>query len=291
MLMKKNYKEYTKKIILILIGNTIYALAVTSFILPSGLITGGSTGLALLFYHQLGIPIAVFVSIFNIAMFTLGAIVLGKAFTLTTLISTFYFPFILGLLQRVPQLQDMTSDRLLSALYAGIMIGVSIGIVIKAGASTGGMDIPPLVLKKKFGIPVSVALYGFDFVILLSQMLFADKEQVLYGILLVLTYTVVLDKVLLVGQARTQVKIVSEKYREINRMIIDRLDRGSTLIHAETGYYHKESLVVLTVISNRELPRLNELVLSVDPKAFMIISRVNEVKGRGFTMEKVYKDS
>lgn len=289
--MKKSYREYIIKVILVLIGNTLYALAVTSFILPNSLITGGSTGLALLFSHQLGIPVTIFVSIFNIAMFILGAMVLGKAFTLTTLISTFYFPFILGILQQVPQLRSMTSDRLLSALYAGIMIGVSIGIVIKAGASTGGMDIPPLVLNKKFGIPVSVSLYGFDFVILLSQMLFADKEQVLYGILLVLTYTVVLDKVLLVGQARTQVKIVSEKYLEINRMIISQLDRGSTLIHAETGYSHNESMVVLTVISNRELPRLNELVLSLDPKAFMIISRVNEVKGRGFTMEKVYRDS
>lgn len=246
--------------------------------------------MALLAYHQLGIPITIFVAVFNLAMFALGAAILGKTFLLTTLISTFYYPFILGILQKVPQLQDLTSDRMLSALYAGIMIGISIGIVIKAGASTGGMDIPPLVLNKKLGFPVSVSLYAFDFIILLSQMLFANKEQVLYGILLVLTYTVVLDKVLLVGQARTQVKIISEKYQEINRMIIDRLDRGSTLIHAETGYYHNESLVVLTVISNRELPKLNELVLSVDPKAFMIVSRVNEVKGRGFTMEKVYKE-
>jgi uncharacterized membrane-anchored protein YitT (DUF2179 family) len=288
--MNKSYKVYIKKIAWILAGNTIYALAVTSFILPSGLITGGSTGLALLAYHQLGIPITIFVAVFNLAMFALGAAILGKTFLLTTLISTFYYPFILGILQKVPQLQDLTSDRMLSALYAGIMIGISIGIVIKAGASTGGMDIPPLVLNKKLGFPVSVSLYAFDFIILLSQMLFANKEQVLYGILLVLTYTVVLDKVLLVGQARTQVKIISEKYQEINRMIIDRLDRGSTLIHAETGYYHNESLVVLTVISNRELPKLNELVLSVDPKAFMIVSRVNEVKGRGFTMEKVYKE-
>jgi uncharacterized membrane-anchored protein YitT (DUF2179 family) len=287
--MFKKYSTIFKKIALILFGNTVYAMAVTMFILPNGLITGGTTGLALLFYHQTGIPITMFVSVFNIAMFILGAVVLGRAFTLTTLVSTFYYPFILGILQKVTVLQDMTSDHLLSAIYAGIMIGLSIGIVIKAGASTGGMDIPPLVLNKKFGFSVSIVMYGFDFTILLSQILFANKEQVLYGILLVMIYTVVLDKVLLLGQSRTQVKIVSEKYLEINQMIIQRLDRGSTLIHAETGYYHNKNLVVLTVISNRELPKLNDLVLSIDPRAFMIINRVNEVKGHGFTMDKIYK--
>lgn len=286
--MNKKYFTILKKIALILLGNTIYALAVTMFILPNGLITGGTTGLALLFYHQLGITITVFVYVFNICMFVLGAIVLGEAFAITTLISTFYYPFILGILQKVPSLQSMTSDHLLSTIYAGLMIGFSIGIVIKAGASTGGMDIPPLVMNKKFGLSVSAVMYGFDFTILISQMLFANKEQVLYGLLLVLIYTVVLDKVLLLGKSRTQVKVISDRYAEINQMIITNLDRGSTLIQAETGYCHNDNLVVLTVISNRELPKLNDLVLSIDPKAFMVISRVNEVKGRGFTIDKRY---
>lgn len=277
-----------KKIGLILLGNTIYALAVAAFILPSGLITGGTTGLALLFYHQYGIPIAAFVTVFNIVMFILGALVLGRSFALTTLISTFYYPFILGILLKVQSLQNLTSDHLLSAIYAGIMIGFSLGLVIKAGASTGGMDIPPLVLNKKVGFPVSLSLYVFDFTILLFQMLFANKEQVLYGILLVLIYTVVLDKVLILGQSRTQVKIISKKYNEINQMIIQHMDRGSTLIHAETGYRHDNNPVVLTVVSNRELHKLNELALAIDPDAFMVINRVNEVKGRGFTTDKSY---
>lgn len=288
--MLKSYSSLIKNIALVLLGNTILAVAVAAFILPSGLISGGTTGLALLFNHQFGVPITVFVSVFNIAMFILGAAALGKSFILTTLISTFYYPFILGVLQNVSFLQHMTSDPLLSTIYAGIMVGIGIGIVIKAGASTGGMDIPPLALNKKFGVPVSLSMYAFDFAILISQMLFADKEQVLYGILLVLFYTFVLDKVLIFGHARMQVKVISEKYEEINQMIIQNLDRGSTLIHAETGYYHHKSLVVLTVVSNRELPKLNKLVLSIDPNAFMIINQINEVKGRGFTMERLYKN-
>lgn len=274
---------------LILLGNAIYALAVTMFILPAGLITGGTTGLALFFFHQFGLPVTVFVSVFNVAAFLLGLWILGKKFALTTLVSTFFYPFILGVFQKIPALTQMTDDRLLCAVYAGLMIGLSIGIVIRAGASTGGMDIPPLVLNKKLGLSVSATMYVFDFTILLLQILFSDKEQVLYGILLVMIYTLVLDKVLLMGQSRTQVKIVSQKYEQINEQIIRRLDRGSTLIQAQTGYCRAELPMILSVISNRELPRLTRLVNEIDPAAFLVVSAVKEVRGRGFSLSKEYR--
>ena len=274
---------------LILLGNAIYALAVTMFILPAGLITGGTTGLALFFFHQFGLPVTVFVSVFNVAAFLLGLWILGKKFALTTLVSTFFYPFILGVFQKIPALTQMTDDRLLCAVYAGLMIGLSIGIVIRAGASTGGMDIPPLVLNKKLGLSVSATMYVFDFTILLLQILFSDKEQVLYGILLVMIYTLVLDKVLLMGQSRTQVKIISQKYEQINEQIIRRLDRGSTLIQAQTGYCRAELPMILSVISNRELPLLTRLVNEIDPAAFLVVSAVKEVRGRGFSLSKEYR--
>lgn len=286
--MTKILRSNLKNILLILLGNTIYALAVVMFILPSNLITGGTTGLALLFYNTTGLPINIFVSIFNVCMFGLGAFVLGRKFILTTLISTFFYPFMLTVLQGFPQLQTLTTDYMLSAIYAGVMIGLSIGIVIKAGASTGGMDIPPLVINKKFGIPVSVTMYIFDFSILMSQMLFANKEQVLYGIILVLIYTTVLDKVLMFGESKTQVKIISEKYDQINSAILEQLDRGSTLLQAETGYKKLEQKMVLTVVSNREMSKLNTIVNDIDPHAFMIINKIGEVKGRGFSLEKLH---
>lgn len=281
---------YMKNLGLILLGNTIYALAVTMFILPNGLITGGTTGLALVSNHLYGIPVPYTVGVLNLVLFITGAVLLGRTFAVSTVISSFYYPLVLGFFQQLPALQMATADILLAAVYAGVMIGLAIGLVIQAGASTGGMDIPPLVLNRKFGISISAALYGFDFLILLSQMLFASREQILYGLLLVFIYTVVLDKVLLLGQSRTQVQIISEKYREISDAISQQLDRGTTLIQAETGYRHYPSQVVLTIIANRELSRLNDLVLTIDPKAFMIINRVNQVKGRGFTMGKIYKD-
>ena len=278
-----------KNLFFVLLGNTLYALGVVLFILPNGLITGGTTGLALIAQYSLGIPLTGFVTVFNTLMFLIGWWALGRKFALTTLVSSFYYPFILEIFQRIPSLRQMTNDRLLSAIYAGLLIGLAIGIVIRAGASTGGMDIPPLTLNKKLGLPVSVTMYAFDFSILLGQMLFADREQVLYGILLVLIYTAVLDKVLLFGHSRTQVKIVSKEYEAINQVIIRELDRGSTLLHGETGYLRESIPVVLTVLSDRELPRLTREVSKIDPKAFLVISKVKEAQGRGFTMKKVYR--
>ena len=272
----------------ILVGNTVYALAVIMFILPNGLITGGTTGLALFFYHRFGMPIQWFVTVFNVLMFLLGASVLGREFALTTIVSTFYYPFILSVFQKVPALGQMTEDNLLAVIFAGIFIGAGIGGVIRAGASTGGMDIPPLVLNKKMGLSVSGTMNGMDTGILLLQMFFSDREKILYGILLVLIYTTVLNKVLLLGQARMQVKIMTEHYEEINQAIASQLDRGVTLFKSRTGHFKRDGYVVMSVVNNRELVRLNQLIQEIDPQAFIVINQVNEVRGRGFTLRKEY---
>lgn len=181
---------------MIFLGNTTMALGIVMFVLPNELMTGGTTGLSLIIDHYLHLPISVFVFIFNCIMFLLGALILGFDFALTTLISTFYYPIALGFFQNIPSLSTITDDRMLSSIFGGLFIGFSLGIVIRCGASTGGMDIPPLILNKKFGLPVSVMLYVFDFLILIGQALFCDKEAILYGILLVMTYTIVLVKFL-----------------------------------------------------------------------------------------------
>lgn len=285
---KKELKDIfdLKKIFFVLLGNTVYATGIATFVLPTGLITGGTTGLGLIANHYFGLPIEVFAAGFNVVMFILAVLVLGKSFALTSLISTFYFPFILGVVQKIEVLQNLTNDPMLCTIFAGVSIGVGIGMVIKAGASTGGMDIPPLIFNKKMGIPVSVGLYVFDFAILIGQMLFRDKEKSLYGILLVMIYTVLVDKVLLMGKSQMQVKIMSKQYREINEMIHKKLDRGTTLYKTESGYLHEDGFSVMTVVSNRELPKLNQFVMEIDDKAFMVISQVSEVKGRGFTLHK-----
>ena len=286
---KKELKDIfdLKRLFFVILGNTIYAAGIAAFVLPTGLITGGTTGLGLIANHYFQIPIELFAAAFNVTMFILAVLVLGKSFALTSLISTFYFPVILGVFQKVEVLQNLTDDLMLCTIFSGLCIGVGIGMVIKAGASTGGMDIPPLIFNKKMGVPVSVGLYVFDFSILIGQMFFRDTEKSLYGILLVMIYTVLVDKVLLMGKNQMQVKIISDEYEKINAMIHQKLDRGTPLYKTETGYLHKDGFAIFTVVSNRELPKLNEMVLEIDSKAFMVINQVSEVKGRGFTLGKI----
>ena len=278
-----------KNILLVLAGNALYALAVDMFVLPCGLITGGTTGLALATRYWLDVPVAGFVLVSNIIMFVVGALAMGRWFAFNTALSTFCYPLFLDLFARIPGIDSFTRDPMLGTVFAGVLIGVAIGLVIGAGASSGGMDIPPIVLNKYFGLPVGAVMYLLDFVILIGQMVFADKEQILYGILLVLLYTVILEKVSVLGHSKIQVKILSEKNDDIRRIILRVLDRGCTVLHAQTGYTGTERDMLLTVVTNRELAKLNHLVLETDPQAFIVISSVNEVHGRGFTLQKIYK--
>ena len=279
-----------RNVLLILAGNTIYALSVVAFLLPSGIITGGTTGLGLSAQHYFNIPLNVFVFGFNLIMFLLGALVLGKKFALTTLISTFFYPVALTFWQQFPIISSLTDDPMLCTVLGGLMIGAGIGIVIRAGASTGGMDIPPLILKKKLGISVSVSLYVFDVCILIGQMFFSNVEEILYGILLVMIYTFVLDKVLVIGKHQARVDIVSSRYEDIRQAIFDRLDRGCTLLRATTGYLKNDQPVLMTIVSRREMAALDQLVMDIDPDAFLVISDANEVRGPGFTKKKIHRE-
>ncbi len=290
-LVKSEWKDFfsLKSIVFILLGNLVYAVAVVAFVIPNGLITGGTTGLSLFFNKQFGIPISSFVAVFNIAMFLIGLLVLGLKFALSTLLSTVLYPVLLELTQNISLLQGLTDDPLLAVILAGLMIGFGLGLVVKVGGSTGGMDIPPLVLNKKIGLSVSVGLYAFDFAILIIQMFFTNRESVLYGIVLVLIYTIVLDRVLLMGEKQMQVKIISNEYAKINDAILQQLNRGSTLLESQGGFERQDGYVVMSIVSKRELNQLQKIVSEVDPAAFMIINQVNEVRGRGFSMEKQYK--
>ena len=270
-------------------GNLLYALTVKLFVLPTGLVMGGTTGLGLTANYLTGVPISAFVLAFNMVMLLLGLCVLGRRFAATTLLSSFIYPLALELWQRLLGDYVLTEDVLLCTLFAGLGVGVSLGIVIRAGASTGGMDIPPLILNRLFRAPVSVCMYFFDVCILLSQGLFQSPEKLLYGVVLVMIYTMVLDKMLLMGTSRIEIKVVSEKSEEIRQAILQDLNRGVTLIQTESGYLRQNTQLVLSVLSSRELPKAEKLIHQIDPECFLMVSRISEVKGRGFSMQKKYR--
>ena len=275
-------------LLLVLLGNVIYALSVKLFLLPANLISCGTTGIALVVNHFTGLPVSVFIFAFNMVMLACGWWLLGKAFAMTTVLSSLFYPIALEVLNRVLGDVCITDDILLNTLFAGLGVGGALGIVIRAGASTGGMDIPPLVLKKMFHIPVPVSLWTFDFCIMLCQMMFHKGEDLLYGILLLMVISFALNKILLLGTSKTEVKIVSQQAAVIRDAILSRIDRGVTMLYGEGGYLRKQTEIILSVVSNHELPKIEQLARNIDPDCFMIVTRVTEVWGRGFTYSKKY---
>ena len=283
-------KNRAISLLMVLMGNVLYAFTVKLFVLPANLISCGTNGIAFVMNHLTGIPLTGFIFVFNMVMLVLGWWILGKKFAMTTVLSSIFYPVALEVLNRVLGDICITEDLLLNTLFSGLGLGASLGIVIRAGASTGGMDIPPLVLKKLFHIPVAASLWAFDFCIMLSQMTFHKGEDLLYGILLLMVISFALNKMLLLGTSKTEVKIVSHQAGTIRDAILSKVDRGVTMIHGEGGYLHQQTEIILSVVSNHELPKIEQLARSIDPDCFMIVTRVTEVWGRGFTYSKHYAE-
>ena len=273
---------------LLVVGNALYALTVKLFLLPANLMSCGTTGIALVVNHLTGLEISVFIFLFNVAMMLLGWWILGRQFAMTTVFSSLFYPIALRVLDRWLGDVAVTENILLNVIFSGLGLGLSLGMVIRGGASTGGMDIPPLVLKKLFGVPVSASLWVFDFLILVLQMFYHPLEDLLYGILLIITISTALNKVLLMGTSKTEVKIVSEKSELIRDAILSKVDRGVTVLHGEGGYLHKSTEVIMSIVSDHEMPKIERLARDIDPDCFMIVSHVTEVWGRGFTYGKKY---
>lgn len=274
--------------LLVVLGNLLYALSVKLFLLPANLMSCGTTGIALVVNALTGLPISVFILLFNLAMLALAWWLLGRKFFLSTVFSSLFYPLSLEVLDRLLGEISITDDILLNVLFAGLGLGIGLGIVIRGGASTGGMDIPPLILEKYFRIPVSASLWVFDVCILLSQILFHPLEDLLYGIVLTMVLSFSLNRVLLLGTSKTEVKIVSDQSGAILDAILSQMDRGVTLLHGEGGYRHAPTQLILSVVSRHELPKIEALARSIDPNCFMIVSQVSEVWGRGFSLGKRY---
>ena len=282
-------KQFLRNSAAIVCGNALYSLSVAAFLEPAGLITGGATGIALAVGRLTGLSVSGFLLFFNLAMLAWGWLVLGRAFAFNTLASSILSPIFLALWERLLAGRGLTDDIVLCTIFSGLGIGAALAIVIRAGASTGGMDIPPLVLQKWFHWPVSATMMVFDVAIVLGQIPFSPLPQVLYGIVMILTHTIVMDKMLMMGESRTEVKLISERSEELCEAILSQLDRGVTILNGAGGYTHEPAAVLLSVVSNRELPKLERLVHEIDPACFLIVSRVTEVSGRGFSLDKKYQ--
>lgn len=272
----------------ILLGNALLAFLVAAFIIPHGIIMGGTTGIGILLTRILPFEVdtALIVLILNILLLFLGLVVLGKKLFFTTAASSVLYPILLALIERIPGIESLTDNTLLAALFAGMLLGIALGLVMRVGASTGGTDIVNLVLHKWFHLPVSVFVYLVDIIIIGGQTLLSPPESTLLGIVCLILETLVLEQVMILGKSQIQIFVVSEQYEYLRQKLLLDLEAGVTMAKIETGALQKEQKAVLCVIPPRKLHAATKIICELDPNAFITVTKIKEVRGRGFTLER-----
>lgn len=288
--LKKKSISTFKMVLFVLLGNALLAFVVTAFIIPHNIIMGGTTGIAIVLNKTFGIDTALIVFILNVILLFLGLIVIGKKLFFTSLASTLLYPAFLSLMQRIPGIDSLTGNTLLASLFAGVLMGISLGLVMRVGSSTGGMDIANLILSKITHRSVSIFVYITDIIVVGAQAIVSDSESIMMGIVVLVLETLMLEQVMIFGQAQIQLFIISEHYEEIREKFLKELNAGVTMSYIQTGLLGEDGKGIICIIPSRKLYNANEIVRSIDPEAFITVTKIKEVKGRGFTSERQQLD-
>ena len=270
----------------IILGNVFVAFAVSTLVLENQLISGGVTGLGIVTNHYTGINISLIVGIINVLLFLLGLFFIGKKFALSTLISTFAFPVLLEFFNTNAIFHNYCQDTLLAVVLAGCLVGIGVGLMIRSDASSGGMDIIAIILNRKLGIPVFIMVNVFDFIILCMQATFSNPTKILYSIVLVFVTSFMLNKTLTKGSKMVQLVVISDCHEMIKKMIIEEADAGVTSLYSQKGFNETDTKTLLTIIPPVKLTKIKEQIKLIDPVAFMVVATVDEVSGRGYTLER-----
>ena len=276
--------RYILSLFMILCGNFLVAFGVSAFIMPCGLISGGCTGVALFINHIFGLRVSSAVFLINIGMFLFGLILLGRKFALGTLLSSILYPTFLRIMET--SMPAMTTDLMLATIFGGLFVGLGVGIVFKAGASTGGTDPIPLVLNKYFRIPLNASVYAVDFVIILLQFFFSEPESILYGVIFVFLSSYMVGWISKLGEVKVQVLAISKESSKIRETILDKCDLGATMLMIETGYNQTAQKAVMTVTRKHQLRQLENAIMAIDPSAFIQVTEIAAAYGRGFTLAR-----
>lgn len=282
--MKLNLKEELLSLVMIIFGNLIIATGVTVFILPLNILSGGVAGIAVALKPIFHLSPTFVINALTIILYIVGIAVLGKKFALKTVLSTIVYPLFITVLSTTTQGVVLTHNVLLASIYGGVCIGIGVGLVYRMGASTGGMDIPPLVINKYTKIPLPVLVMCIDGATVILGASTYGVEAAMVGLISVWVCGQVIDKIITFGghQAKN-VMIISGKHEELMYEIYQNINRGATILHAEGGYTRKSKPVIMMVIVKKQFPELNRIISKVDKEAFVIVSDVNEVQGEGFT--------
>ena len=278
-----------KKYFTLLIANFCLALALSGFVAYGNIMTGGLGGISIFVEHFFpDFKMSYVVTATSILFFIIGLIFKGKNFALKTLFGTIFYPLFVGLiewfLEIVPVIEPATDTgmQIVYSIVAGVFVGLGLGLAFKVGGSTGGVEIPAVIIAEKFHISIDKVVFVIDAVIIALGIIPLGLMNVIIGLISNIVYTVIIDRVLVGGKKSIFVQIISKENEKINNFIQNELDRGSTFFNVQGGYKGDEHRLLEVIVYRREYSRLIDYIHSVDKNAFVISLESKEVFGEGF---------
>ena len=276
-----------KNIIFILLGAAIFSFGLVHFNMQNNLSEGGFTGITLLLYFMFTINPAITNFILNIPIFFIGWRYLGRNTFLYTIIGTISVSGFLALFQVQPFEINLQSDMTLAALYAGVFIGIGLGIIFRYGGTTGGVDIIARLVQKYIGWSIGKTMFLFDLIVIsLSMYLILDIVEGMYTLLAVFVGARVIDFIQEGAYAARGATIISKESEKIAKKINEKMERGVTIINGKGSYTGNQQNILYCVVARNEIVQLKNIINEIDSHAFVTVSSVHEVLGEGFTLDE-----
>jgi len=276
-----------KNILFILAGSAIMAFGLVHFNMQNQLAEGGFTGITLLIYNLTGLSPSISNILLNLPLFLIGYKLLGKKTFIYTIIGTVGLSIFIAIFEKYQLHIPLKDDLMLAALFAGVFIGVGLGIIFRYGGTTGGVDIIARLVFKYKGYSMGKTMFIFDFcVITLSLATYLNYKEAMYTLVLVFIGSRVIDFIQEGAYAARGAFIISESNQEIAKKINEEMERGVTILKGYGSFSKLEKEVIYCVVGKNEIVRLKNLITSVDPHAFVTVSVVHDVLGEGFTLDE-----
>ena len=283
MLKKRDVVVNVRDVVVIAFGCALGALSYTLFLIPHRIVPGGVSGLAMILHYLLKTPVGVMTILLNVPIFAWGMREIGRMFGIKSVIGLLLFSLLTDFFTYVVKLQPATDNRILAAVYGGILLGVGLGIVFRGNGSTGGSDIIGQVLSRHSNFSTGVAIMVIDFVVIsISGLTTRSVETALYGYGTLFLSSRIIDFVLEGWSYARALLIMSDKPEVVVGAITGDLGRGATRLKGIGGFSGSERDVIYCVVTKREVPMLKRYIKSIDPDAFVVITDVYEVLGEGF---------
>ncbi len=275
-------KSFYIDVIVIIIGALISSLGINLFLSKAKLLSGGITGIALTIEYLSNIPSGLSILILNIPLFFISFKYLNKKFTLYTAIGMISYSTALMITKPLSHLVQV-NDLLLYCIYGGVLTGIGSGLIFYRNGSTGGIDILTMFIRKKFSnLEIGKVNFSFNLIIVALAAVIFGLPQALYTLISMFISGTMLDRVLKGFTSKKLLLILTDKEADIINYVISDMHRGITSLMAEGGYTQSQKKLLYVAVTTSQMINLKTKILKIDPKAFITIIDVSEVKGKGF---------